>query len=540
MIYQVLTYARAYDAAFAGDALPDAEVAALRKIWTEVPGVTSALPIKRWTEIEAEVARLARDEADDLSEDWFSLARQAENLHDHPLAAAVALTYALAALESVSKRDFYWSLADGARPEWHPLGLVYAEILIKLKAIWAADLFLRRTLDTIQATNRYRHDREKDIVARADRCRALLFEAHELRRGAVQGLLSELVNGHRDVSGGLSALLWTLGYPVDAEAVARGDSPSRWVVESLIDDSLRRGDWDPFTQDTWTALDDRYGVGLSRHAMLKGKLTQRVGLTLTRRIDLGSDPPVSRTYARVAVAHFEGELDGPMRNQLAFICENWIPVLMPMQSSDAVRLLALEALAVQPRADRTARMAELARMAVGLVERARVLGVNDYYDHSFDNIFGNLAVDPEEQLERTLDLIELYRASGLAHWLTVTRPELPKETAAQNLLEKEEALIEEFRGARFIRLSSDLPRHYQKYSINADHWESFGNPFDQERAASRLLEIADELKGIWAELDEIAPNYAKERRTPTPSLDEFAELLTPTDVHDFDGEFAQS
>ena len=531
-MYQVFCYALQYDAAFGGDAPPDTEFAELKRIWAipDLSTIASVAPIGNWDQIRTGVRELTSTPADDLADEWIILVREAERLSsEHALAAAIGLTYALAALESVSKGDFYWSLADGARPDWHPVGVVFAQTLARLKAIWAADLFIRRAIDTIHATNRYRHAREKDITDRAAEYERLSAEVQRLRRHAVDSLSYDLVVRHSELAAPLAALLWTLGQPVDAEIVAKGDAPSRWVIESIIDDSLRRGDWDPLTQDTWRALDERFDFDLQRYPLLYGKLTQHVGPTLMRRIDSGSNPPVSQTYALAAIAHFEGAIDTEVKKRFEFIRDNWIPVLMPIQASDALRILALDALAFAATpTGGTEHMTELARAAPRLVENARSLGVIDYYDRSFDGIFGHLNVEPEPDLLITLDLIETYRVSGIGYWLVMTRPSLPDDIKAKALLEKEEALLEELRGARFVRQISELPRHYQKYTIDMDLWESFGNPFDQERAASRLQEIPTELLRLWAEMEKVVPDYATARRAPIPTLDEFALLLNPS------------
>jgi hypothetical protein len=482
LIYQVISYATEYDAAFGGATPPGDDLSVLRDLWgsPELSEITSTVSVSLadWSEIREGIKQLASTPADELKDEWLLLAREAERLTDsHPLAAAIALTYALAALESVSHGDLYWSLADGAQPEWHPMGLVLARLLVRLRAIWSGELFVRRAIDTIYATNRYRHDRDADIRERAAEYERLYAELQRLRRQTVESLAWDLSAAHAAIGGPLAALLWTLGYPVDAEGVAQGDAPSRWVVESVIDDSLRRGDWDPLTQDIWRTLDARPEFDLDRYPLLHRKLIEHVGPTITRRIDKGSEPPVSQTYAVTAVAFFEGALNDEVRHQFEFVRDNWMPVLMPLQSSDAVRILALDALALSSNASEKAdRMKQLAPAVPRLVENARSLGVIDFYDHSLDGIFGHLPVEDESDLLTTLDLIERYRVAGIGYWLIMTRPPLPDDPAAEDLLEREESLLEEIRGARFVRQIEELPRHYKKYSINADNWESFGNP----------------------------------------------------------------
>lgn len=526
-MHQIISYALEYDGAFRGAAPSDAQLTPLLELWANpaVSSVTSGAPIGDWDQIRNGVKQLA-ETADELDDEWLILAHEAERLAEsHPLAGAIALAYALAALESVSKGDFYWSLADGARPDWHRMGLAFARTLLRLEAIWSGELFVRRAIDTIHATNRYRHDREQDIRDRAAEYERLYVELQRLRRRAVESLAWDLAAQHAAIVGPLAALLWTLGYPVDADSVATGDPPSRWIVESVIDDSLRRGDWDPLTQDIWRTLDARADFDLEKYPLLRLKLTEHVGPTLTRRIDNGSNPPVSQTHALTASAHFEGGIDDELRKRFEFVRDNWLPVLMPIQSSDAVRIVALDALALAASTERAERMQQLAPAVPRLVENARSLGVIDYYDHSLDGIFGHLPVDAESDLLTTLDLIEDYRVGGIAYWLIMTRPSLPDDTKAKDLLEREEALLEELRGARFVRQISELPRHYQKYSIDMDHWESFGNPFDQQRAITRLQEIPGELLRLWGEMEELVPEYAEARRAPIPSLDEFARLL---------------
>jgi hypothetical protein len=108
------------------------------------------------------------------------------------------------------------------------------------------------------------------------------------------------------VRGALSALLWILGDPIHAQCVAAGASPSRIASEWLVERSLRQVESDPFVQQTWIALVDDFHLEASP---LFHKLSASYETTPVHKIDRGSAPPVSRTFAQAAIGLFRDRLE---------------------------------------------------------------------------------------------------------------------------------------------------------------------------------------------------------------------------------------
>jgi hypothetical protein len=140
-----------------------------------------------------------------------------------------------------------------------------------------------------------------------------------------------------------------------------------------------------------------------------------------------------------------------------------------------------------------------------------------------------------------LDAVEAYRCGQLWYWLTVIPPErLRTDGGAAALLDEEKVLLQELRGARFIRLLPYLPMHYRRYGFRVDeaaeeppegarevgseHGAGF-DPFDQDLAVRELAQTCERLRDCWERMKDAAPRYAAKRLDPRADVDEFSQAL---------------
>ena len=137
--------------------------------------------------------------------------------------------------------------------------------------------------------------------------------------------------------------------------------------------------------------------------------------------------------------------------------------------------------------------------------------------------------------------MEAYRCAGIWYWLMVTPPARhigdPKAVA---MLEEENLLLRELRGARFIRLLPHLPAHYKRYGFRIDEAMEMNppegakqeggllkfNPFDQNLAKGELKEAVERLFALFDCMHAIIPEYAVVRKNPFISVDNFVALLS--------------
>ena len=107
--------------------------------------------------------------------------------------------------------------------------------------------------------------------------------------------------------------------------------------------------------------------------------------------------------------------------------------------------------------------------------------------------------------------------------------------------EHEDRLLEELRGARFIRLLPHLPLHYRRYGFNIAEAltgpptgaaQSPGDPgllkfdpFDQVLGQRNLAETRDRLRQLYETMRSACPAYAQARLEPPSSSKDFVTAL---------------
>jgi hypothetical protein len=215
-----------------------------------------------------------------------------------------------------------------------------------------------------------------------------------------------------------------------------------------------------------------------------------------------------------------------LRREVAFLEETWTEILMMVEPAFAIRLAALATLIARVGSDASAeRWRGLANLAAITTAEMRGAGVADMYDVSLGVPFAHLRVEAEGDLERVLELIERYRLSGIEYWLLAMRPPVPSDDGLQGLLAREEALITDARGARFVLMIPKLPKHFLRHMRNAEQFDNPENPLDLQRAMRRLRALPEEFAEVWAALEAAAPDYARARRRPLASIEAFAEKL---------------
>ena len=110
-----------------------------------------------------------------------------------------------------------------------------------------------------------------------------------------------------------------------------------------------------------------------------------------------------------------------------------------------------------------------------------------------------------------------------------------------DLLEDEQTLLRELRGARFIRMLPHLPSHYGRYGFRIDQVLDGPpadvtpqpqassllrfDPFDQNLAERNLSETRDRLTQLYERMRAACPEYAEARITPPSSAAKFVAAL---------------
>jgi len=165
-------------------------------------------------------------------------------------------------------------------------------------------------------------------------------------------------------------------------------------------------------------------------------------------------------------------------------------------------------------------------------------------NNCLDIPFAYLDASSSDGATETVDAVERYRCGGLSYWTAITAPTPPAGEAFAGLLKEEKDLLMELRGARFIRLLSHLPVHYQRYGVEIgealDEPVPEGatevedersmlkfDPFDQDLAVRELDDAWERLGSLWERMRDVAPGYAAERSEPFASAEEFERALGP-------------
>lgn len=356
----------------------------------------------------------------------------------------------------------------------------------------------------------------------------------------------------------VGAMLWSLGLVAESQ-VFRSDAqpaiiPGKRFFQRLIRQSMDALPYDSLLQYVWLELKDRPPFSIREHAALFALINpvyDQFPADAYPLVELFPAPP-SRIYARTLIAWFRGTLDqATIEDYFAMNARLWeLASLLDDRYFVRLRIDCLEYLL----AKESGQLADHARDEAAIWERYNGFAVNmrkalEFYPESpepqsrmslplFHLLEYLLSHTPEGQMfdnaafERLLQAVEMNRGSKLSYWLQIA-PALPdreEQTKAAQLLEQEEQLLTYLRGAYLLLHYSELPRYFDRPTLEADDLQKVqAEPerfaLTSENGRARYREVEAELTALARQMQEVAPTYARKRLQPQATLDTLLRAL---------------
>ena len=464
-----------------------------------------------------------------------------------PVAGVLVALQAMAAWVGALGTNLFSQPWQGHHPGWHLFPLITARNLVAAEAIWSA----RYVCDTASGFMESAKDAPFDPTLRS------VIVEYETVRATAEQIYDDCVEElawalHTSATGQgetfraeLAALFWTSGDVLHAELL-RPNGPVDYLppyamVRTLVDHSMRVLHRTPLMQYIWLDMKDRGPLSLREHRVLFGHINNRFRSHPLHELAEFLPVDVSRAYAKAAIAWMRGQVQEITRKELFDAMALTSSLIMSSAPDTYLRIAALAILIEGSDAQKLGeRWNALATLAASVIRWADHSGVYEPFDHALDAPFYALQVDSTVALEHTLDCIEAYRQANLGYWLLISPP-LHRKQVSADLLEQEQTLLRELRGARFIRLLPYLPRHYGRYGFRID--EALAgpppgvtpsaqgedllrfDPYDQQLAERNLREVRERLLRLYEQMRATCPAYANVRITPLSSAQDFAAAL---------------
>jgi len=479
---------------------------------------------------------------------WREVAEASARLtEEEPVAGSLVALQALAAWVGALGEQLFYQPWTGHHPGWHVFPLVAARNLVAAEAIWGARFLCETAAGFIESARDAPLDPDLvGVVAEYERVRAA---ADRIEDNCIAELAWALHAGAANRDGGfraeLAALFWTAGDVVHADLLTPVGTahyvPSLGLVRALVDHCLRVLPREPLLQYIWLEMKDRGPFDLRGHKILFGRINNRFHDHPLHEVEDLFPVGLCRPYARLLIGVMRGRPD-PADREALFDAMAVLAELVEGRAPDAyLRIAALaNRLGLKEAAATAGQWRGLAATSASILRWADRTGIYDPFGRALDIPFHFLAVDTEAALEAGLDLIEAYRQANLGYWLAISPPFPPPELPSA-LDERHEKLLQELRGARFIRLLPHLPQHYRRYGYRLDEAlkgppvgsrpadDASGalqfDPFDQNRAIALMQESWGALEALYAEMGEGAPAYAETLARPPSSADDLVAAL---------------
>lgn len=479
---------------------------------------------------------------------WRGVADQSKRLATvEPVAGALVALQAMGAWMGALGENVFAQPWQGHHPGWHLFPLIAASNLVAADAIWSARFLSDTARGFIESAKNAPFD--PTLRGIVEEYRAVSAAAEDIYRRCVDELAWAL---HTNATSQgetfrleLAALFWTDGDVPHGEML-RPDGPADYtppyaLVRALVDRGMLVLERDPLVQSIWLNMKDRGPFSLRDHQVLFGRINNRFRGHALHGLDEFLPVSISDAYARAVIARMRGAVPEATTNDLLDAMAMTADLLKSQAPATYLRI-AMLATMIQP-ADPQAsdtHWHRLAGMAADILEWADHSGIHEPFDHTLDGPFHALRADSGAATEQALDRIEAYRQANLGYWLAVSPP-LLHEAVPETLLEQEEILLQELRGARFIRMLPYLPSHYRRYGFEIGEAlagppagvtrlpEDKGllrfDPFDQQQAQANLHETRDRLLKLYEAMRARSPGYAECRIAPPKSVAAFTAAL---------------
>jgi hypothetical protein len=479
---------------------------------------------------------------------WQRAARASVALTQvEPVAGVLVALQAMAAWVGALGDNLFFQPWQGHHPGWHLFPLNTARNLVAAEAIWSA----RYVCDTATGFIESAKDAPfnptlRGVIAEYETVRVT---AEQIYEGCVDELAwalhTKATAQPKTFRAELAALFWTSGDVLHAELL-RPDGPADYLppyalVRTLVSHCMRILPREPLIQYIWLDMKDRGPFSLRDHRVLFGHINNRFHNHPLHELDEILPRSISQAYAKALIAWMRGHVQKATLNHLFDTMALASDLIRSGAPDTYLRITALATLikGANSRKD-DEQWNALASLAASVIQWADHNGIYEPFDHALDAPFYELRTESSAALEHTLDCIEAYRQANLGYWLSISPP-LHHEGMPGELLDREQALLRELRGARFIRLLPHLPSHYGRYGFKID--EALAgpppgvtpsardkgllqfDPFDQELAQRNLREARERLLELYEQMRGTCPEYAEVRMAPPMSANDFAAAL---------------
>lgn len=465
---------------------------------------------------DLEAGRLALSDADQL----VAIAEEAERFADtDPFGAAMAAMVAAAAWEGPKKETVRSSVAGVTDWGWHGLIWPLARVLAKADSLWSGRDLVAHALDTLRVDQGRPRDwwtieaREGFLALREHFARR--YEALRHRFAARVG---RMCRDGGEIGAPLAALVWTLGDPARAHAMAEGRlRPSERYLRTLLDNVTSPTAIHPMLAAVGGRLWRVRGLSTDELDPVRRRMEHWLptpeGMAVEELRGVFEFSP-SNAYARALASYFAGTLTDEERHTIAIAYE----LVQNRGASSSIRFDALTLLIHDVDQSQWRR---LARRATGFLEARRWHAASDAYDRSVDIPLHYLDGGGDEVLE----LVERHRRAALVFVLWNVRPFAPA-TGMSDVWEREGAALERMRTLRYLVTLAELPMALRIPKIlhgfdddSSPHWS------DRQRAIDALDESWADLHGIAEDWKNVMPPYAEARLEPPGTLADFARIL---------------
>jgi len=479
---------------------------------------------------------------------WHTIAIKTEELsEENPKAAAIVATAAFAAWEGAMGEKLFSQPFTGYHPGWYSFPLILARNAVKGGALWAPKRLVKIASEFIAAAKTAPFD---------ESIRSILTQYLEVSTKIEQDYsehVADLAYDLREASGTtespnfrpeMAALLWTLGYVPHAHLMKIDSGiphyrPSLDMMKIIVDHCMDTMSENSLMQYIWLELKDRPPFNLRDHRELFALINVRFHEKDIHKFDDFSPEPPSRSYAKVIINYFRG---GEEKDEASLEnINNHAQLLLDRDPVTAVQMRSLLNLVAISGNQQKENWKYLSELAASVLQNFNRISITQNLGRRLDIPFYYLDLENAEHFEEKERIIEAYKCAGIWHWLMLIPPARPLENpAAKAMLEEEDILLRELRGARFIRLLLSLPQHYRRYGVSLDEVlemkppegaQETGDlpkfdPFDQKLAIKELRETAEKLFDLFNRMDAVMPEYASNRKRHIVSVDNFVDLLT--------------
>jgi hypothetical protein len=337
------------------------------------------------------------------------------------------------------------------------------------------------------------------------------------------------------------ALLWSLGMIPEGSMFLFGAAfetlPPLRLCRLIINVSNIGMAQDPLTQYIWLEMKDREPFNIRDHPVFFGTANLRYANHL---LDEVMPEPPSCLFAKTLIAWFRGDLDEQLAGeyvQAYRLVEAEFPSSVAWPIYFRMRLLAFM---VGERFGwlRVQTPAESLQTAQEMVDQAASVNLNTFSHPEWPELYTRTSGPIFSLLDKLaggsapgadcVSILERFRAASLGYWLTIAAPlpSLAEEAAAAALIAQEKQLLTELQGAYFMMLAPILPMHYRRAAqqIDPDDPTSLRYP-DMSKGPENYKRIQGELADLYAQMQSVAPEYARRRTAPIADVAGIAGTL---------------